>query len=641
MDRVFTSLRRMVKADDGPTSAHSSPMRPNRPHFGSAPSSPVTIGYPVRAKHDVHVESDAGSETGLKGLPEKMERELMKGITSEGKKTDPDAALKAFQKYLYGDSGPPPSQMNTSITPTKKAPTPPPAPVQPTPKLSMPQENFPLPKRSIGPGVAPPLPPSPRSLASESLTSVASLAKPPVQHTSRAVPKRAPSPPKPWEKSAAKNAHPPSGKLPPTVPSRRLKPKTPTKMPPPPPQAKILRAASGAQIQFPGAPPPPPPQTNIAPPANRALKPLQSANVPKPPSGKLPPASPNRRTKPKPIDPALRSPSKTPSKTPSKMGSKVEPKRTRIPPPPPSLPPSPVSMRASGMNRGLSRRAIMSIPPQEPVYIHNKDPTKVFTNMKKIGEGASGNVFLATKPDGSRIALKKVKPSNRVEQDALEMEIRMMCCTRHPNLIKCQETYLFGGSMWIVMEFMGGGCLTNVLENLQNKRERMDEREIAFVLREVLLGLKFMHGMKRLHRDIKSDNVLLTEDGKVKLADFGFCAELTEERRKRTTCVGTPYWMAPELIRQNEYDYKVDLWSVGILAIECAEWEPPYMDQVQTRAMYLICTQDPPRLRGNEWSREFKDFVAQILVLNPQKRPSASQMLAHPFLQNCADRVTR
>ncbi len=275
------------------------------------------------------------------------------------------------------------------------------------------------------------------------------------------------------------------------------------------------------------------------------------------------------------------------------------------------------------------------------MYIHNKDPTKVFTNMKKIGEGASGNVFLATKPDGSRCALKKVKPSSRVEQDALEMEIRMMCCTRHPNLIKCQETYLFGGSMWIVMEFMGGGCLTNELEKYQNTRKRMDEREIAFVLREVLTGLKFMHGMKRLHRDIKSDNVLLTDDGRVKLADFGFCAELTEERRKRTTCVGTPYWMAPELIRQNEYDYKVDLWSVGILAIECAEWEPPYMDQDPMRAMYLICTKDPPRLRGNEWSREFKDFVASILVMNPHKRPSASQLLAHPFLQNCADRVSR
>lgn len=282
----------------------------------------------------------------------------------------------------------------------------------------------------------------------------------------------------------------------------------------------------------------------------------------------------------------------------------------------------------------------MSIPPQEPVYIHNKDPKQVFDGLRKIGEGASGNVFLATKKDGSKIALKKVKPTNKVETDALEMEIRMMCCTRHPNLIKCQETYNYGGYYWIVMEYMGGGNLTGILEQYQKMQKRMSEREIAFILKEVLTGLKFMHNMKRLHRDIKSDNVLLTDAGRVKLADFGFCAELTEERKKRTTCVGTPYWMAPELIRQNEYDYKVDLWSVGILAIECAEWEPPHMDHEPMRAMYLISTKEPPRLRDrNHWSPQFHDFVSRVLVINPLRRPSATQLLAHPFLQDVADRV--
>ena len=270
----------------------------------------------------------------------------------------------------------------------------------------------------------------------------------------------------------------------------------------------------------------------------------------------------------------------------------------------------------------------MSVPPQEPVYIHNKDPKSVFTDLKQIGQGASGSVFVATKPDGTKIALKKVKPENKTESDALEMEIRMMCCTRHPNLIKCQETYNWSGFMWISMEYMGGGCLTDVLENYQKMRQRMTEPEIAYLLREVLTGLKFMHGMKRLHRDIKSDNVLLTEMGRVKLADFGFCAELTEERNKRTTCVGTPYWMAPELIRQSEYDYKVDLWSVGILAIECAEWEPPHMEEKPLRAMFLITTQPPPKLRQPEqWSAEFNDFLSCCLVLNPLQRATATQLL--------------
>jgi protein-serine/threonine kinase len=214
----------------------------------------------------------------------------------------------------------------------------------------------------------------------------------------------------------------------------------------------------------------------------------------------------------------------------------------------------------------------------------------------------------------------------------------MMCCTRHPNLIKCYETYKWADHMWISMEYMDGGCLTDILESYQKRRSTMQEQEIAYVLREVLQGLKFMHGLKRLHRDIKSDNVLVRKDGRVKLADFGFCAELTEERAKRNTCVGTPYWMAPELIRQNDYDYKVDLWSVGILAIECAEWEPPYMDEKPLRAMFLITTQPAPRLKDRRrWSSEFHDFLSRCLIVNPAKRAGASELLSHPFLRKAGE----
>ncbi|PXF43948.1 Serine/threonine-protein kinase pakC [Gracilariopsis chorda] len=366
------------------------------------------------------------------------------------------------------------------------------------------------------------------------------------------------------------------------------------------------------QLYLYGAPPPvKKPNVHFpAPPAANVAKPP----VPTPPPDRLPP--PPRAPPAHPAAP-LPAPPKPPAMPPQRRAH------------PPLTPPRPRT----------NRRTVMSIAPEKPVYIHNKDPRSVFTHMRQIGQGASGSVFEAEAHDGRKVALKKVQPANKTESDALEMEIRMMCCTRHPNLIKCHETYNFNGFMWISMEFMDGGCLTNVLENYQRLGYVMDERHIAYVLREVLKGLKFMHGMKRLHRDVKSDNVLLTQQGRCKLADFGFCAELTEERKKRTTCVGTPYWMAPELIRQSEYDYKVDLWSVGILAIECAEWEPPHMAEKPLRAMVLITTQPPPTLREpNRWSAEFRDFVAQCLVVNPARRASASQLLSHPFLKRAAEK---
>lgn len=406
----------------------------------------------------------------------------------------------------------------------------------------------------------------------------------------------------------------------------------------PPPQKKPLAPPVAQQVRKePSAqhvPPATPPKKAPTPRARDLSTPPQRPPVKK----TLPPKRPPMPDRPQP-----------PPAPPARVPDRGEP-MSRLPPapraasraggggvlPPPSTP--------SQARETLRRAAGMSIAPAEPVYIHNMNPRDVFSNMKQIGQGASGSVYVATKKSGDRVALKKVKPENKTETDALEMEIRMMCCTRHPNLIKCHETYNFGGYMWISMEYMDGGCLTDVLENYQNLRTTMSEGEIAFVLREVLKGLMFMHGMKRLHRDIKSDNVLITGNGQVKLADFGFCAELTEERKKRTTCVGTPYWMAPELIRQSEYDYKVDLWSVGILAVECAEWEPPHMDEKPLRAMFLITTQAPPKLKApQQWSAEFNDFISCCLVLNPARRASASQLLTHPFLKKAisSDEVAR
>jgi hypothetical protein len=484
--------------------------------------SKAAVGFPVGAKHAVHVESDAAESSGFRGLPKEMEVELVReGLSKEDFNADPEAALKAFQMYLYGAPPPPPKAALAPI---------------------------PVPQRAAAP--PPPRPPPP---------------------------------------------HPPlAGARPPASPARA------------PPSARP--AVTPASTQTRGT-------VGKTPERLERLERLGSGRVAVPPS-----KSPSRR-----MTGAAGAAGIAPVKFPSLAGDDEAEAGAAVDSP--------------GRTPGRSGRAtVLSLPPKEPVYIHNKDPRQVFRSLAKIGQGASGSVFVAEKVGGGKVALKKVKPENKTESDALAMEIKMMCCTRHPNIIKCYETYNYANHMWISMEYMDGGCLTDVLETFQRLREPMNEPEIAYVLREVLLGLKFMHGMKRLHRDIKSDNVLVGRDGKVKLADFGFCAELTEERAKRTTCVGTPYWMAPELIRQNEYDYKVDLWSVGILALECAEWEPPYMDEKPLRAMFLITTKPPPVFKDRRrWSPAFNDFLSRCLVLNPAKRSCATDLLNHAFLQKACD----
>jgi len=277
-------------------------------------------------------------------------------------------------------------------------------------------------------------------------------------------------------------------------------------------------------------------------------------------------------------------------------------------------------------------------PSVAPVIIES-DPLGAFPKIRQIGKGSSGSVYYAENGEGS-FALKRVRPRNEAENEALELEIRLMAAMRHPNLIRSHFTYKWQNSVWIVMDYMSGGCLTNVLQYLQDINERMTEGQIAFVLRECLRGLEFMHRHNRLHRDIKSDNVLLDlRNGDIKLADFGFTAELTEERNKRTTQVGTPYWMAPELIRSTAYDFKVDTWSIGILGIECAEWEPPHLSEKPLRALYIISTSPPPRLKdASLWSFEFMDFIANCVTLNPKRRASAATLLRHEFLKKACDK---
>jgi len=168
-------------------------------------------------------------------------------------------------------------------------------------------------------------------------------------------------------------------------------------------------------------------------------------------------------------------------------------------------------------------------------------------------------------------------------------------------------------------------------------RLRLTERHIASVCRETLRGLQYIHNLNRIHRDIKSDNILLGVNGEVKLADFGYAAQLTAQRIVRTTVVGTPYWMSPELIHGNNYDTKVDIWSLGIMCMEMAEGEPPYIDLTPLRALFMITTKGiPPLKEPQQWTAEFRHFLAQCLQTSPGERPSATALLNHPFLQKAA-----
>ncbi|KAJ2898966.1 hypothetical protein IWW38_001166 [Coemansia aciculifera] len=258
------------------------------------------------------------------------------------------------------------------------------------------------------------------------------------------------------------------------------------------------------------------------------------------------------------------------------------------------------------------------------------DPMLLYRNFVKIGQGASGGVYTA-QPVGSPniVAIKQMNLEKQPKKDLIINEILVMRESKHKNIVNFIDSFLNRGDLWVVMEYMEGGSLTDVVTN-----NLMTEGQIATVCRETLEGLEHLHAKGVIHRDIKSDNVLLSMNGDIKLTDFGFCAQLTESMAKRTTMVGTPYWMSPEVVMRKEYGPKVDVWSLGIMAIEMVEGEPPYLNENPLRALYLIATTGTPKIQNPETlSPIFRDFLGQALEVKAEKRPDATELLRHPFLQ--------
>uniref|UniRef100_A0A8C2L494 non-specific serine/threonine protein kinase n=1 Tax=Cyprinus carpio TaxID=7962 RepID=A0A8C2L494_CYPCA len=273
-----------------------------------------------------------------------------------------------------------------------------------------------------------------------------------------------------------------------------------------------------------------------------------------------------------------------------------------------------------------------------------RDPAGIFELVEVVGNGTYGQVYKGRHVKTGQLAAIKVMDVTEDEEEEIKLEINMLKkYSHHRNIATYYGAFIkksppgHDDQLWLVMEFCGAGSITDLVKN--TKGNTLKEDWIAYISREILRGLAHLHAHHVIHRDIKGQNVLLTENAEVKLVDFGVSAQLDRTVGRRNTFIGTPYWMAPEVIACDEnpdatYDYRSDLWSCGITAIEMAEGAPPLCDMHPMRALFLIPRNPPPRLKSKKWSKKFFSFIEGCLVKNYTQRPPTDQLLKHPFIRD-------
>ena len=350
-----------------------------------------------------------------------------------------------------------------------------------------------------------------------------------------------------------------------------------------------------------------PPTSPVSPPPGRQLQPNgQGGGGPPPVLPREPPLPPP--TQPKPSPP--KSPMSTSSQSP--------------PPGPPAMAGShpDTQVQTPSLSHEQFRAALQMV-------VSAGDPRSHLENFIKIGEGSTGIVCIATDNEtGGQMAVKRMDLRKQQRRELLFNEVVIMRDYHHPNIVEMYDSYLVEDELWVVMEYLEGGALTDIVTNV-----RMTEEQIATVCKMCLKALAYLHSQGVIHRDIKSDSILLAADGNVKLSDFGFCAQVSTELPKRKSLVGTPYWMSPEVISRLPYGPEVDIWSLGIMVIEMVDGEPPFFNEPPLQAMRRIRDMPPPKLKNQKVSPQLQGFLYKMLVRDPAQRTSAVELLHHPFLR--------